>query len=168
MKKPNETKNRLSKATARQSSISVSEGEAVAEAEIRGLLEARITAVRAKDVAGATTNVAHDVVVFDVVDAFQQVGIEAMRERASSWFSSFEDAIGVEVHDLTVAVSGDAAFAHSLNRYFGKLRSGRTLDMCVRVTLCLRKINGQWLITHEHNSVPFDSKSGTAVISPNI
>jgi hypothetical protein len=24
---------------------------------------------------------------------------------------------------------------------------------------------GQWLITHEHNSVPFDSKSGTAVIS---
>jgi ketosteroid isomerase-like protein len=119
-------------------------------------------------VKGVTSNVAHDVVVFDVVDAFQQVGIEAMRERASSWFSSFENAIGVDVRDLSIAVSGETAFAYGLNRYFGKLRSGGTPDMCVRVTLCLRKINGRWLITHEHNSVPFDSKSGKAVISPNI
>jgi ketosteroid isomerase-like protein len=89
-----------------------------------------------------------------------------MRERAASWFSSFEDAPGVDVRNLSVAADGDTAFAHGLNRYFGKLTSGGTLDMCVRVTLCLRKINGQWLITHEHNSVPFDSKSGTAVISP--
>jgi ketosteroid isomerase-like protein len=144
------------------------ERQAAAEAEICALIEARINAVRVKDVKGATSNVAHDVVVFDVVDAFQQVGIEAMRERASSWFSSFENAIGVDVRDLSLAVSGETAFACSLNRYFGKLRSGGTLDMSVRVTLCLRKINGEWLITHEHSSVPFDSKSGKAVIAPNI
>ena len=72
---------------------------------------------------------------FDVVDAFRQAGIKAMRERAASWFSSFENAIGVEVRDLTVCVSGDTAFAHSLNRYFGKLKKGGTIDMCVRVNL---------------------------------
>jgi len=79
-----------------------------------------------------------------------------------------KNAIGVEVRDLTVGVSGDTAFAHSLNRYFGKLKRRGTIDMCVRDTLCLRKISGQWLITHEHNSVPFDSKSGTAVISADV
>ncbi len=156
-----------SKEAARQSAISAAERQAAAEAEIRGLIGTRINAIRTKHVDGATSNVAHAVVLFDVVDAFLQVGIEAMRERASSWFSSFEDTIGVEIRDLTVSVSGDTAFAHSLNRYFGKLKSGGTLNMCVRVTLCLRKINGRWMITYEHNSVPFDSKSGTASISPN-
>jgi ketosteroid isomerase-like protein len=62
----------------------VSERQAAAEAKIRGLTDARINAIRAKDVEGATSNVAHNVVVFDVVDAFLQVGIEAMRARASS------------------------------------------------------------------------------------
>jgi ketosteroid isomerase-like protein len=71
------------------------------------------------------------------------------------------------LRDLAVDVSGDTAFAHSLNRYFGKVKRGGTIGMCVRVTLCLRRITGQWLITHQHNSVPSDWKSGTAVISPN-
>jgi ketosteroid isomerase-like protein len=107
-----------------------------------------------------------NVVIFDVIDAFAQEGIDAMRERASTWFSSFQGAIGVEVRDLTVSVSPGTAFVHSLNRYFGKLKSGGDLNMYVRVTLCLRKIDGRWMITHEHNSVPFDSKTRMALISP--
>jgi ketosteroid isomerase-like protein len=100
-----------------------------------------------------------EIIGIQVVDAFRQVDIEAMRERASSWFSSFGDAIGVEMRDLSVSVSGDTAFTYSVNRYFGKLRSGGALDMCVRVTVWLRKMNGHWMITHEEHSVPFDSKS---------
>jgi hypothetical protein len=25
-----------------------------------------------------------------------------------------------------------------------------------RTTICFRKIDGKWMVTHEHNSVPFD------------
>jgi len=31
-----------------------------------------------------------------------------------------------------------------------------------RATVCYRKMDGEWKITHEHNSVSFDVKSGKA------
>jgi hypothetical protein len=35
---------------------------------------------------------------------------------------------------------------------------------CGGATVCCRKIDGKWLIKHEHNSVPFDGKSGRALL----
>jgi ketosteroid isomerase-like protein len=34
--------------------------------------------------------------------------------------------------------------------------------MWVRATLCLRRIDGKWMIAHEHQSVPFDVETGKA------
>ena len=34
--------------------------------------------------------------------------------------------------------------------------------MWIRATLCYRKIDGKWMVTHEHVSVPFDPESGQA------
>jgi ketosteroid isomerase-like protein len=31
-----------------------------------------------------------------------------------------------------------------------------------RTTVCFRKIDEKWMVTREHNSVPFDPKSGKA------
>ena len=31
-----------------------------------------------------------------------------------------------------------------------------------RATVCYRKLDGRWLVTHEHASVPFDAQSGQA------
>jgi ketosteroid isomerase-like protein len=31
-----------------------------------------------------------------------------------------------------------------------------------RTTVCFRKLDGKWMVTHEHNSVPFDVESGKA------
>jgi len=38
--------------------------------------------------------------------------------------------------------------------------------MRVRATLCCRRIDGTWLIVHDHESVPFDAATGQAVMSP--
>ncbi len=35
--------------------------------------------------------------------------------------------------------------------------------MWVRATLGCRRIDGRWLITHDHESVPFDPASGQAL-----
>jgi ketosteroid isomerase-like protein len=38
------------------------------------------------------------------------------------------------------------------------------VDMWVRSTVCLCKSGGDWLIVHEHTSVPFDAESGRAAL----
>lgn len=36
--------------------------------------------------------------------------------------------------------------------------------MWVRATSCCRRAGGKWLITHDHESVPFDAATGKTVI----
>src|ERR1700675_4923318 len=54
------------------------------------------------------------------------------------------------------------AFSHGLCHVSATKTDGGQLDMWWRKTVCFRKIEGKWMVTHEHNSVPFDPKSGKA------
>jgi ketosteroid isomerase-like protein len=45
------------------------------------------------------------------------------------------------------------------------LHSGAAVDMWVRATLDCRRVDGRWLIVHDHESVPFDPGTGRALIS---
>ncbi len=131
------------------------------EAQIRTLIEARVKAVHDKNIDGALSSIAPDMLAFDVVNSLYYRGRDAVRKRAQEWFSSFHGSIGYEIHDLFIATGDDVAFSHCLNRYSGTTTGGE-LGMWVRVTTCYRKIDGTWLITHEHQSVPFDAESGKA------
>jgi ketosteroid isomerase-like protein len=42
--------------------------------------------------------------------------------------------------------------------------NGFRFNLWFRATLCLRKIDGQWLIAHEHNSTPFYMDSMKAAL----
>jgi len=132
------------------------------EARIRTLIEDRVKAVRAKDINGAMSNIAPDIRSFDVVGPLQYVGSDASRKRAEQWFSSFQGPIGHEVCDLSITTGDDVAFSHGLNRVIGTTTDGKKIDMYWRVTVCYGKANGKWMVTHEHNSVPFDPQSGRA------
>jgi ketosteroid isomerase-like protein len=46
------------------------------------------------------------------------------------------------------------AFCHCLEHIRGTRTDGDLQDMWIRSTLGLRKLNGAWKITHEHNSAP--------------
>lgn len=133
-----------------------------AEVQIRALIDQRIEAVRGKNVDRALASIAPDVLLFDVVNRLQAHGSDASRQRTEAWFSSFQGPIGFEIRDLTVSTGGDVAFSYSLNRYSGTQTGGVEIDMWVRATTCYRKIDGRWMITHEHQSVPFDGESGQA------
>jgi ketosteroid isomerase-like protein len=76
--------------------------------------------------------------------------------------SSFERPVGYEVRDLSITAGDEVAFCHSLNRVTGTTIGGKKIDMSWRATLCCRKIDGKWMVTHEHSSVPFDMESGKA------
>ena len=90
------------------------------------------------------------------------MGLDACRKRAAEWFSSFDGPIGYEIRDLKVSAGEDLAFCHSLNRVSGTKIDGEKLEMWWRATVCYRKIDGNWIVTHEHSSVPFDAKTGKA------
>jgi uncharacterized protein (TIGR02246 family) len=132
------------------------------EAQIRQLIDNQANAVRAKDINGSMSNYAPDIVSFDVVNPLQKIGLEACRKRADAWFSSFQGPIVYEIRDLSIIASDAAAFCHSLNRVNGTKTDGGEIDMWWRATVCWSKIDGKWMIVHEHSSVPFDVKSGKA------
>jgi ketosteroid isomerase-like protein len=132
------------------------------EAQIRKLMDERGKAVRAKDISGVMSSIAPDILSFDVVTQLQSVGSDASGKRAREWFSSFEGPIGYEIRDLSITTGDGVAFCHSLNRISGTKIDGGKIDMWVRATLCLCKVDGQWLVTHEHQSVPFDVENGKA------
>ncbi len=136
--------------------------QATDEAQVRALIDDRVNAVRAKNIDAAMANVAPDILSFDVVNPLRYIGSDSSRKRAEQWFSSFEGPIDFEIRDLSITASGDVAFCHGLNHVNATKADGGKLEMWWRATVCYRKVDGKWLITHEHNSVPFDMKNGKA------
>lgn len=134
------------------------------EAQIRALIEERVRAVHAKDLDAVVSHHAADVLSFDVLGPLRYRGSAAIRERAAEWFSAYDGPIGYEVRDLSVTAGADAAFCHYLYRVSGTMTDGTAVEMWVRATVCLRKVEGRWTIAHEHQSVPFDPKSGRALL----
>lgn len=134
------------------------------EARIRELIEERASAIRAKDVDALMSRHAPDVVMFDALDPLRYVGSEAVGERAGQWLSWYRGPVGYEVRDLSVTAGGGAAFCHYLYRVTGTMTNGSEVDMWVRSTLCFRKAEGDWVVAHEHTSVPFDAESGEASV----
>lgn len=142
--------------------MTTANSKAIDEAQIRALIDDRVKAVRAKDINALMSNHAPDILAFDVIDPLRYTGSDAVRERAEQWFSLYQGPISYEVHDLSITAGDDTAFCHYLYRINGTRTDGQAIEMWVRATLCYRKIDGMWTITHEHQSVPFDPESGKA------
>lgn len=140
--------------------------EAAEEAQIRALIAERAKAVGEKDVNALLSNHAPDVVSFDVLNPLQYEGSDKVRERARKWLSSYQTSIGYEIRDLSIRTSESVAFCHYLYRVSGTLMDGGEVNMWVRATVCLSKVDGKWMTSHEHQSVPFDVTTGKA--SPDI
>ena len=136
--------------------------KATYEIQIREVIDNWAKALRAKDINRLMSNIAPDILSFDVINPLQHLGSDASRRRAEEWVSSFQGPIGCEIRDLSITASDDVAFCHSLNRFSGTKTDGGEIDMWVRATICCRKIGGKWLVTHEHISVPFDMETGQA------
>jgi hypothetical protein len=93
-------------------------------------------------------------------------GTAAVNEKTRSWFDGYASDIGYEVHELQVRASGDVGFCWFVYYVSGTLQTGEKIDMWVRATLGCQRIDGEWQILHDHESVPFDPATGQAEISP--
>ncbi len=133
------------------------------EEELREIVRERVNAVHAKDPAPLAARQAPDIVTFDVLPPLHARGSDAVQAKTQAWFDAYASDIGYEVQDLQVTASDDVGFCSFLYHVSGKLAFGAQVDMWVRATLGCRRIDGKWLIIHDHESVPFDAETGQAL-----
>src|ERR671920_1633081 len=141
-----------------------SKEEAMAEALIRQRIEDLVKALNAKDIDGVMSLYAPNIVSFDIVPPLRYVGAENKRRAWQEAFAAYTGPFAYEVHDLDVTTHGELAFVHSLNHLNATLASGQITDLWLRWTACFRRIDGVWLIVHDHASVPADLEHGRAVL----
>jgi uncharacterized protein (TIGR02246 family) len=125
------------------------------EAQIRARLDEWVRAFRAKDVDAILAGYAPDALVFDAIGKLQFKGVEDYRKHWDECLPYCQE-MRFEMHDLEIAAEGGLAFCHYLARCGGTSHDGQEQSGWLRVTVCLRKTNGTWLIVHEHFSSPFD------------
>ena len=124
------------------------------EAAVRAVVEPWIAAVRRKDIAGILQNHSADFVMFDVPPPFQSRGIEEYRTTWDLFFSWSSDPVTFEITEMAITAGADVAFVVAAMRCAGPGAEGENESLDFRLTMGLRKIDGRWIITHEHHSVP--------------
>jgi ketosteroid isomerase-like protein len=139
--------------------------QAMAEAHIRQRVEDLAKALNAKDIDGVMSLYAPNLVSFDIVPPLRYVGAEGKRRAWQEAFAVYTGPFAYEVHDLNVTTNGELAFVHSLNHVNATLASGKITDFWLRWTACFRRIDGLWLVVHDHVSVPADLEHGRAVLN---
>jgi len=121
---------------------------------IRAQIEAWAAAVRARDMAGILRNHSADMVMFDVPPPLHLRGIAAYEASWPQFFDASPKPIRFDIMDLQITAGNDVAFAVALMRC-AVIEDGHA-DLDFRLTVGLRKIGGQWTVTHEHHSIPAD------------
>ena len=127
------------------------------EQQIREVVEGKAAALHTGDVKTMLAYYAPEVVEFSLAPPLRQLTDAHDPEPVERWLATFEAPPRREVTRLEITAGADVAFATSID-CLSATPKGTTegFNLWYRVTLGLRKIDGRWLITHEHESVPFE------------
>jgi ketosteroid isomerase-like protein len=127
------------------------------ETEIRATLRDVEAAMRSGDAPGVVAHYAPGVVAFTLAPPLRQDPAQVVDPaRLRTWFAGFHGEFDWAITDLDVTCGEDIAFGHSLNHLRATpVGMDQPFDLWFRATYCLRRIDGAWLIAHEHTSTPF-------------
>jgi len=124
------------------------------EVAIRKQVESWAAAVRRKDLNAILANHSPNMLMFDVPPPLESKGLEAYKRTWDLFFSWAHDPVVFSIREMSVTAGDDVAFATALMRCAGTEVTGVDIELDFRLTICLRKINSQWIVLHEHHSIP--------------
>ena len=133
------------------------------KAEIVALNEQQLDAFNKKDLDAVMSFYVNDkdAVFYEDSMPFQLNGTSALRKLDQEFFESASQ-VHASMEAISVVVSGDLAAAHYTLplSYTDKNGAHKVRN---RFTQVLKRVNGKWLIWHEHLSVPYDPETSKAV-----
>lgn len=139
-------------------SAPVADTKAQDKAAIQALESKFQTAFNAKDINAimALYTPGESLIVFDASPPRQYTGWDDYKKDWKHFFAAIPGPVDFKLTDLEITVGGDVAYSHSIQHVTGTDKAGKKTELTVRVTDGYKKVNGQWLISHEHVSVPVD------------
>jgi uncharacterized protein (TIGR02246 family) len=126
------------------------------QAAIKALEDKFTAAFNARDTGAIMALYVPDqsLIVFDASEPLQYTGADAYTKDWNDFWAMFPGKATFTMSDLDITVGGNVAYSHSIQHASMKDKKSKKMEMTVRVTDGYKKINGQWLISHEHVSVP--------------
>ena len=133
-------------------------------AQIQALENNFANAFNARDINGVMAVYVPDesLIAFDANPPRQYIGANAYRKDYEDFLAAYPAGIHAEMSDLKIEAEGNIGYGHGLVRFVGTDKDGKSVDNTIRLTDVYRKINGKWLIVHEHASFPVDPATGKA------
>jgi len=126
-----------------------------ADDDIRAVVTRWVDAIVGTDLDGVVAHHSDDIVMFDVPPPYDGIrGIEDYRGSWPPFFDFIRSGATFELLELNVEAGEDVAFAYGLLRCGGEKEFAKNPDNRLRLTMGLRKIDGEWTIGHEHHSFP--------------
>ena len=123
--------------------------------EISEVIRRWAAAVHAGDMEAVLDRHADDIVMFDVPPPHEGVrGLAAYRDTWPGFFEWQAGGGSFEIVELDVTQGDDVAFAWALLRCGTPDHFTEEPERRLRLTLGLRKQDGEWVVAHEHHSFP--------------
>lgn len=136
---------------------------AASEAEIRELHERWFAASAARDLDATMAVIAPTIVSYEHSEPLQYTDIDAIRDECRSGFDRARGEFDWTVPDLQIVVRGDVAVAWGLNRMADTVEGVESV-LWSRGTRVFQRVDGRWLMIHQHVSFPFDPSTGRAAL----
>jgi len=124
------------------------------ELAVRTLLQEWAAAVRRQDRPAILAHHSPDIVMFDVPPPLESRGLAGYSQTWDLFYSAQPLPVAFDIVRMEVVAGLDVAFATALMRCAENGPNGERQPLDFRLTVGLRKVKGEWLVLHEHHSVP--------------
>lgn len=137
------------------------------QSQILAVFEGYKAAVRSRDVDGFCNLYRADARVFDAWEAWSYEGRDAWRKVIEYWFGSLgQETVAVSVEHVQVTAGSGFAIATAGLTYAAVSPAGEVLrSMQNRLSWGLVREGADWLIVHEHTSMPIAHEGMRAITS---
>lgn len=131
------------------------------------LMDQWAAALQRRDAAAMSAMYTEDATLFDVKPPWVMHGAQAYRASWEACFPYLPARFEAQRRAVSLQVGGDVAVCHCLSRIAPLDDPQHPAGASwLRITIALRKEQGNWRVFHEHGSLPFDPVTDRVVPIP--
>jgi len=142
------------------SAFAESARERADETAIRAEIAKITQAYQNRDAKAAMAPYTQDYIAFDFMPPLVRPGYQMGYDATKAFIDSSATPPVVAYEDVFVKADHTLAYSHYIVHIVATLKNGKHIDFRGRSTDVWQKIDGKWMIVHEHNSLPSQAVSG--------